>query len=138
MMNNLMELYNLADANGIGVFSFDLPETQSLSLMDNNGSCYIGIDPFALDSYSDEAVHLAHELGHCITGSFYNRYAACDVVEKHERRAEKWAIKKLIPKDELNSAFQHGIVEPWDLAEYFNVTVPFIKKAVSYYNCERC
>ena len=132
-MDRLTELYNLAEANGVDVISFELPQIQSVSIMEVDGSCSIGIDPFALDTYSDEAVHLAHELGHCMTGSFYNRYAACDIVEKHERRAEKWAIKKLIPKDELDYAVEHGIVEPWDLAEYFNVTVPFIEKAVAYY-----
>ena len=76
---------------------------------------------------------LAHELGHCVTGSFYNRYSEFDVIAKHERRADKWAIKKLIPEDELNDAFEHGIVEPWDLAEYFNVTEDFIIKAVEFY-----
>ncbi len=133
-MDNLNELYNLAEEQDIGVISFDLPETQSLSVMDIEGNCYIGIDPFALESYSDEAVHLAHELGHCITGSFYNRYSKVDIRERHEYRANKWAIKKLIPKDELVYAFEHGIIEPWDLADYFNVTEDFIKKAVKLYN----
>lgn len=136
-MDRLNELYDLAEANGVNVISYELPKIKAVSIMDIDGSCYIGIDPFALETYSDEAVHLAHELGHCMTGSFYNRYAACDIIEKHERRAEKWAIKKLIPKDELDYAVEHGVVEPWDLAEYFNVTVPFIEKAVNYYknNC---
>lgn len=133
-MKNLNQLYQIADDNAIDVISFDLPTIQSVAIMDSDGTCSIGIDPFSIESYSDEAVHLAHELGHCMTGSFYNRYASCDVIEKHERRAEKWAIKKLIPEDELKDAVARGIVEAWDLAEYFNVTVPFIKKAVDYYS----
>ena len=129
----LLELYQLADAEHIPVYSFDLPQTHSLSLMNNDGSCAVAIDPFGLNSTKDEKIRLAHELGHCITGSFYNRYSEFDIMAKSEHKAEKWAIKKLVPEDELQNAFKQGIVEPWNLAEYFNVTEDFIIKAVNYY-----
>ena len=129
----LIELYQLAEKEKIPVYYFDLPQTQSLSIKQNNGDCAIAIDPFCLDSTNEEAVHLAHEIGHCITGSFYNRYSEFDIMAKSEHKAEKWAIKKLVPEDELQNAFKQGIVEPWNLAEYFNVTEDFIVKAVNYY-----
>ena len=129
----LLELYQLADAEHIPVYSFDLPQTHSLSLMNNDGSCAVAIDPFGLNSTKDEKIRLAHELGHCVTGSFYNRYSDFDIKARSEYRADKWAIKKLIPKDELQAAFEQGYTEPWDLAEYFNVTEEFIIKAVNYY-----
>lgn len=129
----LLELYQLADAEHIPIYSFDLPQTQSLSLMNNDGSCAVAIDPFGLNSTKDEKIRLAHELGHCVTGSFYNRYSDFDIKAKSEYKADKWAIKKLIPKDELQAAFEQGYTEPWDLAEYFNVTEEFIIKAVNYY-----
>lgn len=129
----LLELYQLADAEHIPVYSFDLPQTHSLSLMNNDGSCAVAIDPFGLNSSKDEKIRLAHELGHCVTGSFYNRYSDFDIKAKSEYKADKWAIKKLIPKDELQAAFEQGYTEPWDLAEYFNVTEEFIVKAVNYY-----
>lgn len=131
-MEKLNELYDLAQNENIDVYCLDLSATKSLSVC-RNGKTAIAIDPFTLIDSSEEAVLLAHELGHCVTGSFYNRYSEFDVIAKHEHRADKWAIKKLIPEDELNDAFEHGIVEPWDLAEYFNVTEDFIKKAVEYY-----
>ena len=127
------ELYDLAENNSIPVYSFNLPLTSSVSISDKDGNCAIGIDPFAIQTTSDERVFLAHELGHCITGSFYNRYSDFDIRAKHEHRADKWAIKKLVPEDELQNAFKQGIVEPWNLAEYFNVTEDFIIKAVNYY-----
>ena len=130
----LLGLYQLADAEHIPVYSFDLPQTHSLSLMNNDGSCAVAIDPFGLNSSKDEKIRLAHELGHCVTGSFYNRYSDFDIKAKSEYKADKWAIKKLIPKDELQAAFEQGYTEPWDLAEYFNVTEEFIIKAVNYYN----
>lgn len=129
----LLELYQLADEEHIPVYSFDLPQTHSLSLMNNDGSCAVAIDPFGLNSTKDETIRLAHELGHCITGSFYNRYSDFDIKEKSEYKANKWAIKKLIPKDELQAAFKQGYTEPWTLAEYFNVTEEFVIMAVNYY-----
>lgn len=53
--------------------------------------------------------------------------------KKYERAADKWAIKKLIPKDELEAAFQKGITEVWELAEYFEVTEDFVRKAAKEY-----
>lgn len=129
----LLELYQLADAEHIPVYSFDLPQTHSLSLMNNDGSCAVAIDPFGLNSTKDEKIRLAHELGHCVTGSFYNRYSDFDIKARSEYKADKWAIKKLIPKDELQAALEQGYTEPWDLAEYFNVTEGFIIKAVNFY-----
>lgn len=86
-----------------------------------------------MGTVADETVKLAHELGHCETGSFYSRTAALDLRQKHENRADRWAIKKLVPKDELEEAVSRGCCEAWELAEHFGVTEPFIRKAVEYY-----
>ena len=69
-MEKLEELYRLAEAHHIPVYCFPLPRCQALSVMDAEGDCQIGIDPMQLESEADEAVKLAHELGHCETGSF--------------------------------------------------------------------
>ena len=132
-MNNLDNLYSLAKEHNIEIFAFSLPSVESMSIMDCDGTCYIGIDPFSIDSYADETQHLAHELGHCITGSFYNKYSDYDIRARHEYKANKWAIKKLIPEDKLQSAVKMGFTELWELSDYFNVPAPFMKKAIEYY-----
>ena len=76
---------------------------------------------------------MGHELGHCITGSFYNIHTAVDCRQRHENRADKWAIHTLIPVDALDDAIAHGCTEIWDLAEHFGVTEDFMRKAVCYY-----
>lgn len=129
----LLDLYQFAENEHISVYCFDLPQVQSMSIMGSDGKCTVGIDPFELKTSQNEKVKLAHEIGHCTTGSFYNRYSDLDIIEKSERKADVWAIKKLIPEDELQEAFEQGIVEPWTLAEYFNVTEDFVIKAVDYY-----
>ena len=110
-----------------------LPETGSLSLMTESGACYIGIDQSVMDADALELVHLAHEMGHCETGSFYNIHTAVDTRQRHENKADKWAVKKLIPVQSLDAAVAQGHTELWDLAQHFGVTEQFMKKAVCYY-----
>ncbi len=125
------DLYALADQLGIVVLSFPLPDCESISL-ESDDNYYIGIDDMQLDSSKEERVHMAHELGHCVTGSFYNEYSPVDNRGKCEATADRWALKKLINKDELLKQLKNGM-EVWDLAEYFNVTEDFIRKAYHLY-----
>lgn len=129
----VLALYNTASQQNIEVIQFPMRENGSMSLMLEDGSCYIGIDPTIQDGGTQERVHLGHELGHCITGSFYNIYAAIDYRQRHENRADKWAIAHLVPVEDLDEAIAEGCCEIWDLAERFGVTEEFMKKAVCYY-----
>ena len=47
-MMDLMGLYRLAEDNDIAVDCFELKKREALSVMDNDGACYIAIDPFKL------------------------------------------------------------------------------------------
>lgn len=132
-MVSLVDLYNLADSENIKVDCFDLHRNESLSLMDNEGNQYIAINPFSLTSEKDERIKLAHEIGHCMTGSFYNIYSPLDNRRKKELIADRWVIKKLVPKDELDKAILKGYRETWELAEYFDVPEKLIEKAIEYY-----
>ncbi len=125
-------LYDLARQQNIEVFDFPLPETGSMSVMEAD-ACYIAMDAAVRDGATQERVHLGHELGHCITGSFYNRYAAVDSRQRHENRANKWAVQALIPVEDLDDAIAQGCTEVWELAERFGVTEDFVRKAVCYY-----
>lgn len=79
-------------------------------------------------------MHLAHEIGHCIRGAFYNPYAKTDIRKKYENHADKWAIRHLIPKEDWFAALHDGYTEVWELAEYFDVTEEFIRKAHELYS----
>ena len=132
-MTELLELYNLADEHGIPVYWFDLNTAESLSCRLGDGNNAIAMNPWSMTTIADEKVKLAHELGHCETDSFYNRYSPFDIRAQHENRADRWAIKKLIPKDELRAAVACGYTNVWELSEIFNVTENFMKKAIEYY-----
>ena len=132
-MTNLNNLYEVLDDEGIALDCFAMEEAESFSLI-HKGNCIIVINPLVLKSNSDERVKLAHEIGHCKTGSFYNMYAKLDIRAKHERRADKWAIKKLIPRDKLINAYKNGICDNSELAEHFGITEDFLQTALKYYN----
>ena len=132
-MPQLVELYRQAERLDIPVYHLPLTQLQSLSYMDPDGRCYIGLDLPRRHSEAELREHLAHELGHCCTGSFYNRYSPCDLRRAHENRADKDAVLRLIPVDELDQAIADGITEQWELAEHFGVGVPFLQKALCWY-----
>ncbi len=126
-------LYDLAKQQNIEVFSYSMPLNASMSVMMEDGTCVIGMDESVRDGGVQERVHLSHELGHCVTGSFYNIHAAVDHRQRHENRANKWAIQALIPVEALDDAIAEGCTEVWELAERFQVTEDFIRKAVCLY-----
>ena len=126
-------LYDFARQQNIEVISFPMEKNGSMSIMLEDGSCVVGMDESVRDGQVQERVHLAHELGHCATGSFYNIYAAIDHRQRHENKANKWAIQKLIPVDDLDDAVVEGCHEIWELADRFGVTEDFIRKALCYY-----
>lgn len=126
---NTSYLYEFAEENHITVFNFPLKENGSVSIK-NNDKPFIGLDESTLSTSAEHRVHLAHEVGHCVTDSFYNRYTPLDVRQKHENKADKWAIKHLIPGYELDAAIADGYTEIWSLAEYFDVSEEFMRKTV--------
>lgn len=132
-MYNVSALYEIANEQNIEVLEYSMPVNESMSVMDDSGQCYIGVDPNIRDGNVQERVHMAHELGHCVTGSFYNRYSNFDCRQRHENRADKWAIRQLITEDELDQAVVEGYTEVWELAELFGVTEQFMRKAICLY-----
>ena len=128
-----IDLYRLAEEQGTEVDWFPMAQADSLSVALPDGSCCVAIDPWKMRTVREETVALAHELGHCCTGSFYNEWTAFGVMEQHENRADKWAIRKLVPAEELERAVQEGRTELWELAELFDVTEDFMRKALCWY-----
>lgn len=132
-MTQLKDLYEVANRDGIEVLKFDCPNCGSISLMTDDRKCYIGIDNSAFESNAEVVVRLAHELGHCERGAFYNIHSSYDIRGKHEYRADKWAIQQVIPYDELIDVCKNGCTERWQLADYFGVTEDFVTRAFEIY-----
>jgi len=128
----LFRLCQLADQFGIEIDYFSMRDTKSLAMPQG----WIALDTDRIENTIEAKICLAHEMGHIETNSFYNVHSPLDVRQKHENRANKWAIKHLITEEELDEAVANGHTEIWDLADYFDVTEDFMRKVVCLYTYE--
>ncbi|MBQ7661217.1 MAG: ImmA/IrrE family metallo-endopeptidase [Clostridia bacterium] len=126
------ELYDYAEAHSVIIddaFVFDKARAVSLPLGED--LCVIGLHP-SLRGGAYRA-QLAHEIGHCMTGAFYNEHTPVFTRGQCEHRADKWAVRRLLPKKKLLAAMQDGCVEVWQLADHFDLPDDFIIRAIQIY-----
>lgn len=116
----------------VSLFPYEVGEEKSVTIEINNQYA-IFLDTFRVKTVTETKWILAHELGHCATGCTHKVSSSLDLVEKHEYKANKWAIERYIPFEKLSAAIQEGYSERWQLAEYFDMPEPFIEKALNYY-----
>ena len=133
-MTKLEKLYNIAEKNNIIIDESCPKELIAISFRFPNNKMLIGMSDLSCAPEGTTRLEcFAHELGHCMTGSFYNLYSPYDLRSKHEYKANKWAIKKVLPFRALILAAQNGCRERYEFAEYFGVSESFIQKAIDYH-----
>lgn len=140
--NNIMrntntsdDLYRIIRDEGIDLIPYSMPHTGSVSA--KYGTHYvIGIDHRFLGCAAEERSHLAHEIGHCVTDSFYFVRESLCGRQKHEYRADQWAVHHLIPWTSLHDAMREGDREPWKIADRFCVSEEFVRRALDLYERE--
>lgn len=125
------DLRAVAESNGVGIVTFRLPAVDSMST-EIDGQCYIGLDNSRPMTHAEEQAHLGHELGHCLYGGFYTRGTPYDVAERHEVRADRWYIKKAIPRRTLFRLLRQGY-DAWEIAELLDTTEEYVRRAYYYY-----
>ncbi|MCO5387845.1 MAG: hypothetical protein NHB14_20980 [Desulfosporosinus sp.] len=77
---------------------------------------------------------LAEEYGHYRTsyGNILNQKNVTNI--KQEKRARNWAYKKLVPLEKLVDAYEAGVCNRYDLADFLGVTEDFLKDAIKHYH----
>lgn len=126
----ISDLYAIAETNNHEVAEFRITASDSFSVRIDD-RCYIAMAPGL--SHAEEKSLLAHELGHCEYGGFYNIHSKYEVRSKKEAKADKWAIIHVIPLPDLKAAIASGCDSTFSLAEEFGVTEQFMKKALDFY-----
>ncbi|MBR5390370.1 MAG: ImmA/IrrE family metallo-endopeptidase [Clostridia bacterium] len=129
MTSRLQRLYQQAEAMGLQVYFLPMQTRCGISTPDGT----IGMDSNRQKSTAEELVCLAHEMGHCMTGSFYT--AEADLLQRRrcEARADRWAYRQLVPLDELRRLLARGVTRTDELAEHFGVTEDFLRDCLAYY-----
>jgi len=125
------ELYARAEAEGIEIDEVPMRELRAVSFPEG----WVAIDPRKFETMTELKCELAHEIGHCETGSFYNIYSPFDLKEKCERKACRRAAEILMPLAELRRVIRRSR-EIWALADYFDVTQAFAVMALELYGDE--
>lgn len=130
-MQSNLDLFKLAEQRDIIIDTVKIPLNESMSV-NYDGREFILLDEKVRTDSAEERVHLAHEIGHCLTGSYYAIGADQTVRKKAEKRAKTWSIVHLLPKDALSELLKKGYNE-WDIAEELNITVDIVREAYSLY-----
>lgn len=82
---------------------------------------------------NEEFNALAHEYGHCATGSLHRINSPFDIIAKHENIANRRAVEEFLPVCELKRAAKHGCQYAYEIAEYLGVPEQFVKQAIDIY-----
>lgn len=125
----LSALYERIIADGISIDDVRTRELKAASFPQG----WILYDSTKFTSDRELKCVLAHEYGHCKTGSFYNIYSPYDLKEKCEYKANKYAVNLLMPYKEVWRALHRGCWTIWALADYFDVTEDFAQMALDMY-----
>ncbi len=138
-MENLDSLYQWLDSEGVFVSDNRLPfskkdtKATTIKLKPPYEIWGIFLDKSRLKTKAEEKSALLHEGGHYATGTTHEVSSPFDLVEKHEYKADKWAVERALSAEDLDDAIAAGYTEMWDLADYFHVTEEFMRKAVCWY-----
>lgn len=131
----MTNLFNLAEQNNIEVHYAELPQCISVAFSVAD-SQHIGMDYSLISSPELEKTCLAHEIGHCVTGSLYDIGSPYEVRAKNEYKANKWAVHYLIPFEDLKRAILSGYTETWEISDYLNVPQSLVEEAEEIYRKE--
>ncbi|MBR7060119.1 MAG: ImmA/IrrE family metallo-endopeptidase [Eubacterium sp.] len=122
---------DIAINNSITIIDYPFESLQACCLESDN-KYYIGINEKSFENNAQKNTAKAHELGHCMTGALYCPSAPLFTQEKCEYRANRWAIRKLIPKKKLLDYLKKGY-QLWEIAEELDVTEEFLQMAYRHY-----
>ena len=137
-MENLDNLYQWLREEGVCLFDRQLPfsrdSSKAVTIRLNGYDTWgIFVDTGRMDGRAEEKSAVLHEGGHYATGTTHEVCSPWDLVEKHEYKADKWAVQRDLTAEELDEAVAGGCTEMWELGEHFGVTEELMRKAVCWY-----
>ena len=131
-MSKILNLYDDLNSRGVKFYHWNMGDDCAVT-MEMQGRYAVFMDFANIPTSAEELVIVAHEGGHILTGATHRMNSPYDLIEKHEYKANKWAVERLISAEDLDTAVADGYTEIWQLADRFGVTEEFMKKAVCWY-----
>lgn len=121
---------------GVSFFDERIPEDKPKSAIFHvrRPNCWgVVVDMQRIENTKEEFATMLHECGHYATGTTHSVGSPWDLVERHENRADRWAVEHFVSEDALDKAVAEGYTELWQLADRFGVTEDLMRKAVCWY-----
>jgi len=86
-----------------------------------------------LETDKEKECILAEELGHYYTssGNILDNHDILNV--KQEKRARDWGYEKLVSIVDVIKAFNAGVENHYEMAEYLNITEDFLDASIKHY-----
>lgn len=139
MERKLIELYQ--ELHGQGAFFFDrqftsVSEDKKTALIQIGKDFAVFMDTEQVRTVAEETELVAHEGGHIATGTTHKVCSPLDLVEKHERKANKWAVHRILPPEDIRYLIRAGYAQPWEIAEQAGRTEGFVRLALDIYRAE--
>lgn len=128
----LAQLYAVAADRGIEIDDFPLRALRAISFPEG----WIAVDRQKFSNDTELKCALAHEIGHCATGSFYGIDTSVRDKALAERYANRFAAELLVPLSELKKLMHRGILFNRLLIQIFDVTLDFINMVLELYEQE--
>lgn len=130
---DLNSLYSLAEKEKLNIYDWHIEGTNGAFINIEKINA-IALNYDELGTYIEEKETLAEELGHYYYDATYSPYCKdLQIISKQERKAKKWAYNVLIPFEDLRRAILNGKTSISSLAEYFNVTIQFMSRCITFY-----
>lgn len=119
----------LAASSGVEIFFGPAPAAGALALEDA-----VCIDWRLIGRDQERTLALAHELGHVLTGALYAAGSSLLDRRRAEIRAERWAIRRLISRDDLVTAMRRGARTVPELSDTLGFPPDLIEDALALYH----
>ena len=127
----LNKLYDIATRENISIEDFKMKNKAIIERIDKE--YYIGLNYSKIKSITEEKELLAEELGHYYCNAFYNSSSSPSTIAQKEYRANKWKCTVLVSANDFIDAFNKGLKNIYEIAEYLNLSEDTVAFAYNYY-----
>lgn len=130
-MVSLAAIYDEYTRAGIRIYEYK--SDVEAATIEIRGNYAVFVDFFKCTTVKEQKSKLCHEYGHCATGATHQLASPYQLIEQHEFRANKKAALTFLPPQEFKTAFENGIHQTWELAEWFDLPEEQVVKIWAYY-----
>ena len=134
-MSDIEGVYDEISGEEIMLFNYAKLDRPA-ALIENQYGAGMFINERLTETTAQQKCAILHEYAHHVTHATHSVHASAETRMKDEFKAVRYAVHRWLPVAQMQQAMADGDTELWQLAERFNVTEEFIRKAFYIYRCE--